>query len=41
TFGLEAQDAQNVRFYEKLGFKTVSTARYEKGDITHYMMVKK
>ena len=41
TFGLEAQDARNVRFYEKLGFKTVSTARYEKGDITHYLMVKK
>ncbi len=40
TFGLEAQDEKNVRFYEKLGFRTVSTARYEKGDITHYMMVK-
>ena len=41
TFGLEAQDEKNVAFYKKLGFETVSTARYEKGDITHYLMVKK
>ena len=41
TFGLEAQDDANVRFYEKLGFETISTARYEKGNITHRMMVKK
>ena len=40
TFGLEAQDEKNVRFYEKLGFRTVSTARYEKGNITHYLMIK-
>ena len=41
TFGLEAQDEKNVAFYEKLGFETIQTARYEKGDITHYLMVKK
>ncbi len=38
-FGLEAQDESNVRYYEKLGFKTVKTVRYEKGNITHYYMV--
>ena len=38
-FGLEAQDEGNVRYYEKLGFKTVKTVRYEKGNITHYYMV--
>ncbi len=41
TFGLEAQDERNVRFYEKLGFRVIGTARYEKGDITHYYMVRK
>ena len=40
TFGLEAQDEQNVRFYEKLGFRVIGTARYEKGNITHYYMVR-
>ncbi len=39
-FGLEAQDEGNVRYYEKLGFKTVKTVRYEKGNITHYYMVR-
>ena len=39
-FGLEAQDEKNVRFYEKLGFETVKTDRYPKGNITHYYMVK-
>ena len=40
TFGLEAQSDENVRYYEKLGFATVSTAKYEKGDITHRLMVR-
>ena len=39
-FGLEAQDEGNVRFYEKLGFRTVGTARFPKGNITHYYMVR-
>ncbi|MBQ6543436.1 MAG: GNAT family N-acetyltransferase [Clostridia bacterium] len=39
-FGLEAQDEGNVRYYKKLGFKTVKTVRYEKGNITHYYMVR-
>ena len=38
-FGLEAQDADNVRFYEKLGFRTIQTAEYKKGNIRHYYMV--
>ena len=38
-FGLEAQDKKNVRYYEKLGFETVKTARFPKGDITHYYMI--
>lgn len=40
-FGLEAQDEKNVAFYERLGFETVKTVRYEKGNITHYLMVYK
>ena len=40
-FGLEAQDERNVRFYERLGFETVKTDRYPKGNITHYYMIKK
>ena len=37
--GLEAQDARNVRFYEKLGFQAIRTDRFEKGNITHTYMV--
>jgi GNAT superfamily N-acetyltransferase len=37
--GLEAQDARNVRFYEKLGFRTIREDRFEKGNITHTYMV--
>ena len=37
--GLEAQDARNVHFYEKLGFETIRTDRFEKGNITHTYMV--
>ncbi|MBQ6066262.1 MAG: GNAT family N-acetyltransferase [Clostridia bacterium] len=38
-FGLEAQDERNVRFYERLGFRTVQEAYYQRGDIRHYYMV--
>ena len=41
TFGLEAQDEDNVRFYEKLGFRVIQTADFSKGNIRHYYMVKK
>ena len=37
--GLEAQDEQNVRLYERLGFRTFRTDRFEKGDITHRYML--
>ena len=40
TFGLEAQDDRNVAYYERLGFKTVAEARYEKGNILHRLMVR-
>ncbi len=40
SFGLEAQDKNNVRFYEKLGFQVIQTADYPKGNIRHYYMVK-
>ena len=39
-FGLEAQTEENVRFYEKLGFETIGTTAFPKGNITHYYMVK-
>lgn len=41
TLGLEAQDEKNVKFYEKLGFRTVKEVRYEKGNITHSYMIYK
>ena len=41
TFGLEAQDEDNVRFYEKLGFRVIQTTDFSKGNIRHYYMVKK
>ena len=40
TFGLEAQDEDNVRFYEKLGFRVIQTTDFSKGNIRHYYMVK-
>ena len=40
TFGLEAQDEGNVRFYEKLGFRVIQTADFTKGNLRHYYMVK-
>ena len=40
TFGLEAQTPENVRFYEKLGFRVIDTAQYPKGNITHYYMTR-
>ena len=39
TCGLEAQDEKNVRFYEKLGFRTIGTDHFEKGKITHTYMI--
>ena len=41
TFGLEAQSDENVKYYEKLGFTTIATAKYEKGGVEHRMMVRK
>ncbi len=38
--GLEAQDERNVKYYEKLGFETIATAEYKKGNILHRYMVK-
>lgn len=40
TFGLEAQDEGNVKFYEKLGFKTFDEDYFKKGNIHHYYMSK-
>lgn len=39
-FGLEAQDDANVRFYEKLGFRTIREDVYKKGNVTHRYMVR-
>ncbi len=38
-FGLEAQDENNVKYYEKLGFKIIQHDYYEKINIHHYYMV--
>lgn len=40
TFGLEAQDKDNVRFYEKLGFRVIRVDDFPKGGIRHYYMVR-
>ena len=40
TFGLEAQDENNVRFYEKLGFRVIRTDDFPKGNIRHFYMLK-
>lgn len=37
--GLEAQNPDNVRFYEKLGFKTVKYVYFEKEKIHNYYMM--
>ena len=37
--GLEAQDENNVRFYEKLGFRVIGHADFKKGNIRHYYML--
>lgn len=39
--GLEAQDEKNVRFYEKLGFKTIKHDHWEKENIDNYYMMYK
>ncbi len=39
--GLEAQDEKNVRFYEKLGFKTIRHDHWEKENIDNYYMMYK
>jgi ribosomal protein S18 acetylase RimI-like enzyme len=38
-FGLEAQDENNVKFYEKLGFKIIKHDYFKKENIHHYYMV--
>ena len=38
-FGLEAQNPDNVAFYEKLGFKVIKHDYVEKIDIHHYYML--
>ena len=38
-FGLEAQDENNVKYYQKLGFKVIQHDYYEKINIHHYYMV--
>lgn len=38
-FGLEAQNPENVAFYEKLGFKTIKHDRWEREGIDNYYMV--
>lgn len=37
--GLEAQSEKNVRFYEKLGFKTFEKDYYKSGNIEHRYMI--
>lgn len=41
TFGLEAQDDDNIKFYEKLGFEAFDRDYYKKGNITHTYMARK
>jgi ribosomal protein S18 acetylase RimI-like enzyme len=37
--GLEAQNPDNVKFYEKLGFRTIKSDYWKKENIhNHYMM---
>lgn len=38
SFGLEAQDEKNVKYYEKLGFRVFEKAYFKRGNITHYYM---
>ena len=37
--GLEAQNPDNVPFYEKLGFKTIKHEFYEREQIHNYYMI--
>ncbi len=39
NLGLEAQNPDNVRFYEKLGFKVISKQELKKGKIFNYSML--